>query len=279
MAEEDHGGELVPVVEAAAAVELADLEKRARSFARDSRATSTWRAYDSDFADFRTWCANQVPPLEPPPAMPTTVAPYLTTLGRGAQALDDPATTGVDQRCSPGRRLRDTPGRRRVRAVWSGIRRRQSSPSHDAGGPHKVITAMVAPLGDNLADARDRTLLLFGFAGALRRNELVPARSPCAYPQDTSCSTRSSPASAPSPQRPDQASRPRHHRNPAHPRRHSGPRAAHLEESAHDDHPNTEKINSTRTPDSGQRAVAASRTRVDRWAPAGTSAVQGATAD
>ena len=32
---------------------------------------------------------------------------------------------------------------------------------------------MVAPLGDGLADARDRTLLLFGFAGALRRSELV----------------------------------------------------------------------------------------------------------
>jgi hypothetical protein len=37
----------------------------------------------------------------------------------------------------------------------------------------KVITAMVAPLSDGLADARDRTLLLFGFAGALRRSELV----------------------------------------------------------------------------------------------------------
>ena len=32
---------------------------------------------------------------------------------------------------------------------------------------------MVAPLGDGLADSRDRALLLFGFAGALRRSELV----------------------------------------------------------------------------------------------------------
>ena len=32
---------------------------------------------------------------------------------------------------------------------------------------------MIAPLGDGLTDARDRTLLLFGFAGALRRSELV----------------------------------------------------------------------------------------------------------
>ena len=39
-AEEDTG-ELVPVIEAAAVVELTELEERARSFARDSRAAST----------------------------------------------------------------------------------------------------------------------------------------------------------------------------------------------------------------------------------------------
>ena len=61
-----------------------------------------------------------------------------------------------------------------VRAVWSGIRRRQGmAPRKMRAARTKVITAMVAPLGDGLADARDRTLLLFGFAGALRRSELV----------------------------------------------------------------------------------------------------------
>ena len=62
MAEEVDQGELVAVVEAAAAVELTELEERARSFARDSRPTSTWRADESDFADFRASCANQEPP-------------------------------------------------------------------------------------------------------------------------------------------------------------------------------------------------------------------------
>ena len=61
-----------------------------------------------------------------------------------------------------------------VRAVWSGIRRRQGmAPRKMRAARTKVITAMVAPLGDGLADARDRTMLLFGFAGALRRSELV----------------------------------------------------------------------------------------------------------
>lgn len=61
-------------------VELSELEEQARSFARDSRTTATWRAYDSALADFRTWCASQAPPLEPLPALPTTVAMYLTAL-------------------------------------------------------------------------------------------------------------------------------------------------------------------------------------------------------
>ena len=72
--------ELVPVVDAAAVVELTELEEQARSFARGSRADSTWRAYESDFADFRTWCAERVSPVEPLPAAPATVALYITAL-------------------------------------------------------------------------------------------------------------------------------------------------------------------------------------------------------
>ena len=68
------------VVDAAAVVELTELEEQARSFARDSRAASTWRAYESDFADFRTWCAERFSPVEPLPATPATVALYLTAL-------------------------------------------------------------------------------------------------------------------------------------------------------------------------------------------------------
>ena len=58
--------------------------------------------------------------------------------------------------------------------MWSGIRRHHgTAPRKVRAARTKVITTMVAPLGAGLADARDRTLLLFGFAGALRRSELV----------------------------------------------------------------------------------------------------------
>jgi len=77
--------ELVPIVEsdsldAVASAELGELEAQARSFARDSRAASTWRAYDSDFADFRSWCGQRQPVLDPLPALPATVALYITAL-------------------------------------------------------------------------------------------------------------------------------------------------------------------------------------------------------
>jgi integrase len=171
---EDDRSELVPVIHAAAELELTELEERARSFARDSRSPSTWRAYDSDFADFRAWCANQHPPVEPLPATPATVALYLTALAevrKPSTIRRRLASISVAHQVAGFETPTADPG---VRAVWSGIRRRQGiAPRKMRAARTKVITAMVGPLGDGLADARDRTLLLFGFAGALRRSELV----------------------------------------------------------------------------------------------------------
>lgn len=168
------GGELVPVVEAVAVVELAELEEQARSFARGSRADSTWRAYDSDFADFRTWCANQDPALEPLPAAPSTVALYITAqveTRKPSTIRRRLASISVAHQVAGFLTPTADAG---VRAVWAGIRRHQGmAPRKMRAARTKVITAMVAPLGAGLADARDRTLLLFGFAGALRRSELV----------------------------------------------------------------------------------------------------------
>src|SRR3954449_2639708 len=180
VAEEDVSSELVAVVDdAAAAVELIELEEQARTFAHDSPAASTWRAYHSDFADFRTWCAERVSPVESLPATATTVALYITALaakGRKPSTIRRRlAAISVAHQVAGF----ETPTRdARVRAVWSGIRRHQGmAPRKMRAARTKVITAMVAPLGDGLADARDRTLLLFGFAGALRRSDWSPSTS------------------------------------------------------------------------------------------------------
>jgi site-specific recombinase XerD len=176
VAEEDISSELVAVVDdAAAAVELAELEENARAFAHDSRAASTWRAYESDFADFRTWCEERVSPVESLPAAPASVALYITALT--AKGLKPSTIRRRLASISVAHQVAgfEPPTRdARVRAVWAGIRRHQGmAPRKMRAARTKVITAMVAPLGDGLADTRDRTLLLFGFAGALRRSELV----------------------------------------------------------------------------------------------------------
>lgn len=61
-----------------------------------------------------------------------------------------------------------------VRAVWAGTRRTHHvAPREVRALRTREIARITAGLGDGLADTRDRALLLLGFAGALRRSELV----------------------------------------------------------------------------------------------------------
>lgn len=61
-----------------------------------------------------------------------------------------------------------------VRATLRGIRRQHgTAPRQVAPLEREALRALLAPLGDAPRDARDRALLLLGFAAALRRSELV----------------------------------------------------------------------------------------------------------
>jgi integrase len=61
-----------------------------------------------------------------------------------------------------------------LKSVWAGIRRRNGvAPRKVRAARTKVINTLVEPLGSRLIDVRDRALILIGFAGALRRGELV----------------------------------------------------------------------------------------------------------
>lgn len=150
------------------------LRTRARELAENSRAASTRKAYQSDMDQFRSWCVAQLPPLEALPASPVTVALYLTALAE----VRKPATirrrmdsiSVVHQLAGYASPTSDAA----VQAVWKGIRRTKgTAPTKKKAARTKIITALVAPLGASLSDVRDRALLLIGFAGALRRSELV----------------------------------------------------------------------------------------------------------
>jgi integrase len=153
------------------------LAERAGEYARASRAASTWRAYDADLRHFAAWCAGCDPAPSALPAAPTTVAAYLAAL---ADAGYKPSTIRRRMAAiSVAHRLGGHPNpvsSPEAEAVWDGIRRvHGTAPKHKKEALETDLLARVlAELDDaRLADVRDRALLLVGFAGCLRRSELV----------------------------------------------------------------------------------------------------------
>jgi site-specific recombinase XerD len=152
-------------------------QERIAAYAKHSKADNTWRAYQSDFADFALWCqAHGVCSL---PASPDAVAAYLTDLAplrkvatlqrRLASISQAHAASGYQTPTqSPVVRL-TMQGIRRVHAPEQGVRKVRPAVT-------SLLLRVLAPLTDKLIDVRDRALLLVGFAGAFRRSELAGLR-------------------------------------------------------------------------------------------------------
>lgn len=166
---------LAPVEQATSNRSLAhleDLRERAEGFAESSNSESTRRAYRADCRHFREWCfAHGVLAL---PALPATVALYLTELARTykvATIARRIAAIGQEHRKAG---LPNPFTHPRVVEVWGGVRRALgvAQDRKDA-----ILTAdlrqMLQPLTEATIDVRDRALMLLGFAGAFRRSELV----------------------------------------------------------------------------------------------------------
>lgn len=160
------GDELTP--------ELKSIADRAELFARSSKSEATKKAYRSDFAHFTSWCVEH--DLSPLPARPETIASYITSL-----ADTDYATSTIGRRMvaiSQAHKLTDHESpttHQTVREVWKGIRRKRGSGQKSKRPLMTVeVRRIVRQLDDGrLIDVRDAALLLVGFAGGLRRSELV----------------------------------------------------------------------------------------------------------
>nr|WP_309690235.1 site-specific integrase [Armatimonas sp.] len=194
------GSELVPVVEVGAGAELAEVAKltqEARDYIQDAKAKNTVRAYKSDWKDFTDWC--KIQRRESLPATPETVALYITHLARGLKTSTIQRRISSISQAHAAAGYDDSPTKTAlVRATWQGIRR---SKGVAAQGKAPVLMpalrAMMEHLpkevakgkgeeekaketrdddelpSDRLIACRDRALLLLGFAGAMRRSELV----------------------------------------------------------------------------------------------------------
>jgi integrase len=154
------------------AVELAEIASDARDYVAASRAENTTRVYRTGWAQFTAWCdGHGVTAL---PAGAETVALYVADLAKTAK----PAT--IDLRLaaiSAAHRAagHDSPTKEEaVRLVRRGVRRKLGTAQRQVR-PVTVpdLRTMLQGLGTDPAGCRDRALLLIGFAGALRRSELV----------------------------------------------------------------------------------------------------------
>lgn len=144
----------------------------ARAYARAALAAETRRAYAADWAHFSDWCRGAG--CAPLPAEPGAVAAYLA------------AQAGLYSRSALARRLAAIGHAHRLRGLaWSaghpairttlrGIHRTHGSRRRQAAALTSTeLRRLVAACPGDLAGRRDRALLLLGFAGALRRSELV----------------------------------------------------------------------------------------------------------
>jgi site-specific recombinase XerD len=150
------------------------LSDAARDFADAAAADNTKRAYTADWADFTSWCEKHGKP--PLPASQADLADYIADLASPPRSLK--AST-INRRCSAIARAHRVAGfpsplQGIARETMAGIRRRLgTAPDQVAPLGIKELRAMIDVLPDSTKGKRDRALLLIGFAGALRRSELV----------------------------------------------------------------------------------------------------------
>ena len=145
---------------------------KSRAYQDAADAPATLRAYASDLANYKAWCEKHG--FQPMPAAPEVVGAYLAAAGEGyALPTLRRRVAAIARACGVAGHPLDTK-HPAIRETLRGIARRHGIPARRAAA---LTTAEIRKLsracGTGLAGARDRALFLMGFAGALRRSELV----------------------------------------------------------------------------------------------------------
>jgi site-specific recombinase XerD len=156
----------------------ATLAESALRYLRNSKSNRTRQGYSSDFKHFTVFCRSlDVLAL---PADPATVAAYLVMLadaGFKAATLSR-RLTAISNAHSVARFDSPTSTKHAiVKEVWSGIRRTVGTAQvRKAAATTDHLKRMLAQVPNTTSGSRDRAILLLGFAGALRRSEIVALR-------------------------------------------------------------------------------------------------------
>lgn len=145
---------------------------KSKAYQDAADAPATLKAYAADWVNFTAWCATHR--FTPMPATPELIGAYLAAAGEGyAMPTLRRRVAAIARACRIAGHPLDTK-HPAIRETLRGIGR-----TH--GAPPRRSTALTIPelrklvraCGTTLAGARDRALFLIGFAGALRRSELI----------------------------------------------------------------------------------------------------------
>ena len=162
----------------AASGTLDRLVETARDFARQAASENTLKAYAKDWAHFARWC--RMRGADPLPSSPQLIGLYIADLAAPTGKAPTLSVSSIERRLSGlawgyaqrGERLDRKD--RHIASVLAGIRRKHARPpaQKEAILPED-LRDMLATLPLDLRGLRDRAILLIGFAGGLRRSEIV----------------------------------------------------------------------------------------------------------
>ncbi|NTI32872.1 MULTISPECIES: site-specific integrase [Rhizobium/Agrobacterium group] len=160
---------------------LANLADRARGYVAAASSANTRKAYAADWKHFSAWCRRSN--LTPFPPHPQTVGLYITACASGSveRAAKANSVATIERRLSSlswnyaQRGLSLDRKDRHIATVMAGIRNSHAKPPvQKEAVMAEDIVAMIETLDrGSLRGLRDRAMLLIGFAGGLRRSEIV----------------------------------------------------------------------------------------------------------
>lgn len=159
----------------------------ARDYARAATAENTNKAYAADWKHFARWCRRhgwfdqrEADSVSSPCPDPQIIGLYLTELAAPTNGVPALSVSTIERRLSglawnyAQRGVSLDRKNRHIATVLAGIKRKHARPpvQKEAILPEDIL-AMVATLPFDLRGLRDRAILLLGYAGGLRRSEIV----------------------------------------------------------------------------------------------------------
>ena len=159
---------------------LEALVETATAYAKAASSENTRSAYAKDFSHYASWCRREGFEVLPPAVQ--TIGLYISACAAGdARRGIPPLSVATIERRLSGLMWNFTQrgfvldrADRHIATVLAGIRRKHAKPPRVKEAVlGDDLLAMIATLGHDLRGLRDRAILLLGFAGGLRRSEIV----------------------------------------------------------------------------------------------------------